>query len=176
MTHKKMSKSKKFTLLFSLIMCLAFIPSIAKARPMNIVYAADETQIDTLGVAFKKVNVGDTLDDAFEFEDATTKTLKVSAGANYTATLVSVSKNGQGIKLWDNDDASLPWSRVETQFVEKNVAYCVRVRFKTNDGYKFVKDLPRLKSNMQVLGAELGKGKYIEIWDTAGINSIATIV
>lgn len=29
---------------------------------------------------------------------------------------------------------------------------------------------------MQVLGAELGKGKDIEIWDTAGINSIATIV
>ncbi|MDY4051987.1 MAG: hypothetical protein SOY80_01340 [Bacilli bacterium] len=176
MTHKKMSKSKKFTLLFSLIMCLAFIPSIAKASLTKTVYAADETQIDTLGVAFKKVNVGDTLDDAFEFEDATTKTLKVPAGANYTATLVSVSKNGQGIKLWDNDDASLPWSRVETQFVEKNVAYCVRVRFKTNDGYKFVKDLPRLKSNMQVLGAELGKGKDIEIWDTAGINSIATIV
>ena len=176
MTHKKMSESKIFTLLFSLIMGFAFIPNIAMASPMNTVYAADETQIDTLGVAFRKVEVGDTLDTAFEFENATAKTLKVPVGANYTATLVSVSKNGQGIKLWDNDDASLPWSRVETQFVEKNVAYCVRVRFKTNDGYKFVRDLPRLKSNMQVLGAELGKGKDIEIWDTAGINSIATIV
>ena len=176
MTHKKTSKSKIFTLFFSLIMCLAFIPSIAKASPMNTVYAADTTQIDTLGVAFRKVEVGDTLDAAFEFENATSKTLKVPAGANYTATLVSVSKNGQGIKLWDNDDASLPWSRVETQFVEKNVAYSVRVRFKTNDGYKFVKDLPRLRSNMQVLGAELGKGKDIELWDSAGINSIATIV
>ena len=176
MTHKKTSKSKIFKLLFSLIMWLAVISSIAMASPMNAVYAADATQIDTLGVAFRKVEVGDTLDAAFEFENATTKTLKVPAGANYTATLVSVSKNGQGIKLWDNDDESLSWSRVETQFVEKNVAYCVRVRFKTNDGYKFVKDLPRLKSNMQVLGAELGKGKDIEIWDTAGINSIATIV
>ena len=176
MTHKKASKSKIFTLLFSFIMCATFISSIAMAGPMNTVYAADATQIDTLGVAFRKVEVGDTLDAAFEFENATSKTLKVPEGANYTATLVSVSKNGQGIKLWDNDDTSLPWSRVETQFVEKNVAYCVRVRFKTNDGYKFVRDLPRLKSNMQVLGAELGKGKDIEIWDAAGINSIATIV
>lgn len=176
MTHKKARKSKIFTLLFSLIMCLAFIPSIAMASPTNTVYAADATQIDTLGVAFRKVEVGNTLDAAFEFENATSKTLKVPAGANYTATLVSVSKNGQGTKLWDNDDASLPWSRVETQFVEKNVAYSVRVRFKTNDGYKFVKDLPRLRSNMQVLGAELGKGKDIELWDSAGINSIATIV
>lgn len=176
MTHKKARKSKIFTLFFSLIMCLAFIPSIAKASPTNTVYAADATQIDTLGVAFRKVEVGNTLDAAFEFENATTKTLKVPAGANYTATLISVSKNGQGIKLWDNDDASLPWSRVETQFVEKNVAYGVRVRFKTNDGYKFVKDLPRLRSNMQVLGAKLGKGKDIELWDSAGMNSIATIV
>lgn len=176
MTHKKTSKSKIFTLFSSFIMCFAFIPSIAKASPTNTVYAADATQIDTLGVAFRKVEVGNTLDAAFEFENATSKTLKVPAGANYTATLVSVSKNGQGIKLWDNDDASLPWSRVETQFVEKNVAYSVRVRFKTNDGYKFVKDLPRLRSNMQVLGAELGKGKDIELWDSAGINSIATIV
>ena len=88
-------------------------------------YQRGETQIDTLGVAFRKVEVGYTLDAAFEFENATTKTLKVPAGANYTATLVSVSKNGQGIKLWDNDDASLPWSRVETQFVEQNVAYGV---------------------------------------------------
>ena len=176
MTHKKTSKPKIFTLLFSLIMCLAFVPSIAMASPMNTVYAADETQIDTLGVAFRKVEIGHTLDVAFEFENATAKTLKVPAGANYTAELVFVSKDGQRIKLWDKDDASLPWSRVETQFIELNVAYCVRVRFKTNDGYKFVKDAPRLKSNMQVLDAELGKGKDIEIWDSAGMNSMATIV
>ena len=176
MTHKKTSKSKIFTLFSSFIMCFAFIPSIAMANPTNTVYAAETTQIDTLGVAFRKVEVGNTLDAAFEFENATTKTLKVPAGANYTATLEFVSKDGQKIKLWDKDDASLPWSRVETQFVEQNIAYYVRVCFKTNDGYKFVRDLPRLRSNMQVLGAKLGKGKDIEIWDSAGINSIATIV
>ncbi len=176
MTHKKTSKSKIFTLFSSFIMCFAFIPSIAMANPTNTVYAAETTQIDTLGVAFRKVEVGNTLDAAFEFENATTKTLKVPAGANYTATLEFVSKDGQKIKLWDKDDASLPWSRVETQFVEQNIAYYVRVCFKTNDGYKFVRNLPRLRSNMQVLGAKLGKGKDIEIWDSAGINSIATIV
>ena len=176
MAHKKASKSKILVLLSSLLMCAAFVSNISMASPMNAVYAAGETQIDTLGVAFRKVEVGNTLDAAFEFENATTKTLKVPTGANYTATLISVSKNGQGIKLWDNDDASLPWSRVETQCVEKNVAYGVRVRFETNDGYKFVKDLPRLRSNMQVLGAKLGKGKDIELWDSAGMNRIATIV
>ena len=176
MTHKKASKSKIFALLSSLIMCGAFIPSIAMASPVNAVYAAAETQIDTLGVAFRKVEVGNTLDAAFEFENVAAKTLKVPVGANYTATLEFVSKDGQKIQLWDEYDASLPWSRVETQFVEQNVAYYVRVRFKTNDGYKFVKDLPRLRSNMQVLGAELGKGKDIELFDSAGINSIATIV
>ena len=82
MTHKKAIKSKIFTLFFSLIMCFAFIPSIAMASPTNTVYAADETEIDTLGVAFRKVDVGDTLDAAFDFENETNKTLKVPAGAN----------------------------------------------------------------------------------------------
>ena len=162
-----------------LVVCFALVLGIVlfcNASTTNTAYAAGETEIDTLGVAFRKVEVGDTLDAAFEFENATTKTLKVPAGANYTATLEFVSKDGQKIQLWDKYDASLPWSRVETQFVEQNVAYYVRVCFKTNDGYKFVKDLPRLRSNMQVLGAELGKGKDVELWDSAGINSIATIV
>lgn len=174
MTQYKIKRPKILTIVFGLTICLTLMLGIILSGTQ--VSHAETTTIDTLGVAFKKVNVGDTLDAAFDFENATTKTLKVPAGANYTATLVSVSKNGQGIKLWDNDDASLPWSRVETQFVEQNVAYSVRVRFKTNDGYKLVKDLPRLRSNMQVLGAELGKGKDIELWDSAGINSIATIV
>ena len=129
MTHNKANKSKISALIFGLTMCLALMLGIVFASPTSTAYAADETQIDTLGVAFRKVEVGDTLDSAFEFENVTTKTLKVPAGANYTATLVSVSKDGQKIKLWDKDDASLPWSRVETQSVEKNVAYCVRVRF-----------------------------------------------
>ncbi len=129
MTHNKANKSKISALIFGLTMCLALMLGIATASPTSTAYAADETQIDTLGVAFRKVEVGDTLDSAFEFENVTTKTLKVPAGANYTATLEFVSKDGQKIKLWDEDDASLPWSRVETQFVEQNVAYCVRVRF-----------------------------------------------
>lgn len=152
MTHAKANKSKISALIFGLTMCLTLMLGIIFASPTNTVYAEGETQIDTLGVAFKKVEVGDTLDDAFEFENATTKTLKVPAGANYTATLVSVSKNGQGIKLWDNDDASLPWSRVETQFIEKNVAYCVRVRFKTNDSLVMDKILECAKQEFLKMG------------------------
>ena len=176
MTHNKANKSKILALILGLTMCIALMLGIVFASPTSAVYAAGETQIDTLGVAFRKVEVGNTLDAAFDFENATTKTLKVPEGANYTATLEFVSKDGQKIPLWEKDDASLPWSRVETQFIEQNVAYYVRVCFKTNEGYKFVKDLPRLRSNMQVLGAELGKGDDIELWDSAGINSIATIV
>ena len=176
MEHTKANKSKILALILGLTMCLALMLGIVFASPTSTVYAEGGTQIDTLGVAFRKVEVGNTLDAAFEFENATTKTLKVPEGANYTATLEFVSKDGQKIPLWDKYEASLPWSRVETQFIEQNVAYYVRVCFKTNEGYKFVKDLPRLRSNMQVLGAEFGKGKDIELWDSAGINSIATIV
>ena len=176
MLNVKTKGLKLITLICGFAACVAVLLGIVFASPTSTVYAAGETQIDTLGVAFRKVEVGDTLDAAFEFENATTKTLKVPADANYTATLEFVSKDGQKIPLWDKDEASLPWSRVETQFIEQNVAYYVRVCFKTNDGYKFVKDLPRLRSNMQVLGAEFGKGKDIELWDSAGINSIATIV
>ena len=178
MTNKKTNKSKISALIFGLTMCLALMLGIVFASPTSTVYAADETQIDTLGVAFRKVEVGNTLDAAFDFENATTKTLKVPAGANYTVTLTYVHKvkDGQKIKLWEKDDASLPWNRVETQFVEQNVAYRIRVRFKTNDGYKLIRNAAQLRSNMQVLGAELGKGKDIEIWDSAGMNSISTIV
>ena len=177
MTHNT-RKTKIFMFALGLVMCLALMPGIAMASPTFAAYAAGETEIDTLNVAFNKVIVGDTLDAAFEFEDATTKTLKVPAGANYTVTPTSVHKvkDGQKIKLWEKDDASLPWSRVETQFVEQNVAYRIRVRFKTNDGYKLIRNAAQLRSNMQVSGAELGKGNDIELWDSAGMNSIATIV
>ncbi len=173
---KDLKKAKIITLVLGFAMCLALMLGIATARPTVAAYAEGDAQIDTLGVAFRKVKVGDTLDAAFDFENATTKTLKVPAGANYTATLEFVSKDGQKIKLWDKDDASLPWSRVENQFIEQNVAYYVRVCFKTNEGYKFVDDLPRLRSNMQVLGAELGKSKDVELWDSAGKNRMLTIV
>lgn len=43
MTHKKGSKSKILALLFSLIMCAAFIPSIAMASPTSMVYAEGGT-------------------------------------------------------------------------------------------------------------------------------------
>ena len=177
MTHNT-RKTGIFTLALGLAMCLTLMLGIVFANPTSTVYAAGETEIDTLGVAFRKVEVGETLDAAFELENATNKTLKVPAGANYTVTLTSVHKvkDGQKINLWEKDDASLPWSRVETQFVEQNVAYRIRVRFKTNDGYKLIRNAAQLRSNMQVLGAELGKGKDIEIWDSAGMNSISTIV
>ena len=70
-----------------LAVCLAFMLGIVFASQIFAVYAEGGTQIDTLGVAFKRVNVGDSLAAAFEFEDETEKTLKVPAGANYTATL-----------------------------------------------------------------------------------------
>ena len=175
MTHDT-KKTKIFTLTLALVACFAAIFVTATGKPQSA--RAETTTIDTLAVAFAKAEVGKTLDAAFEFENATTKTLKVPAGANYTVTLTYVHKvkDGQTIKLWEKDDASLPWSRVETQFVEQNVAYRIRVRFKTNDGYKLIRNAAQLRSNMQVLGAELGKGKDIEIWDSAGINSISTIV
>ena len=175
MTHDT-KKTKIFTLTLALVACLAAIYVTATGKPQSA--RAETTTIDTLAVAFAKAEVGKTLDAAFEFENATTKTLKVPAGANYTVTLTYVHKvkDGQTIKLWEKDDASLPWSRVETQFVEQNVAYRIRVRFKTNDGYKLIRNTAQLRSNMQVLGAELGKGKDIEIWDSAGMNSISTIV
>ena len=175
MTHDT-KKTKIFTLTLALVACFAAIFVTATGKPQSA--RAETTTIDTLAVAFAKAEVGKTLDAAFEFENATTKTLKVPAGANYTVTLTYVHKvkDGQTIKLWEKDDASLPWSRVETQFVEQNVAYRIRVRFKTNDGYKLIRNAAQLRSNMHVLGAELGKGKDIEIWDSAGINSISTIV
>lgn len=51
-----------------------------------------------MSVAFRKVEVGDTLDNAFEFENATTKTLRVPADANYTVTLAYVHKVKDGQK------------------------------------------------------------------------------
>ena len=43
MKHKKANKSKIFALLFSLIMCLAFILSIAMASATSTVYAEGTT-------------------------------------------------------------------------------------------------------------------------------------
>ncbi len=67
MTHKKASKSKIFTLLFSLIMCLAFIPSIAKASPTNTVYAEGETltPYDRIYINSEALNSGWYLDESY---------------------------------------------------------------------------------------------------------------
>lgn len=91
MTHKT-RRTKIFTLALGLAMCFAVILGIASVNPQSAY--AETTTIDTLEVAFKKVNVGDSLAAAFEFENETERTLKVPAGANYTATLQFVSKDG----------------------------------------------------------------------------------
>ena len=175
MTKNKTSRLKFLSLALILTACIAVLLGIATAKSSKTAYAAD-TVVDTLEVAFKKAGVGDSLATAFEFEDETERTLKVPAGANYTATLEFVSKNGQATTLWEKDNASFPWSRVENQLIEQKVAYCIRVRFAPKKNYKLSKDADVLKSHMKVTGAELGKGKDIELWDSAGQNSVTTAI
>lgn len=165
MTHKT-RRTKIFTLALGLVMCLAVCLGIASVNPQSA--CAETTTIDTLEVAFKKVNVGDSLAAAFEFENETERTLKVPAGANYTATLQFVSKDGQAKTLWEKDKASFPWSRVENQSIEQKVAYCIRIRFELKENHKLSKDVDALKRKLKVSGAELGKGKDVELWDVAG--------
>ena len=170
-----LSKSKITARAFGLALCLALMLGIAFfVSPQTA--RAEATTIDTLEVAFKKAGIGDSLASAFDFEDKTAKTLRVPEGANYTATLQFISKNGQTTTLWKKDSASFPWSRVENQLIEQKVAYCIRVHFAPKENYKLSKDVDLLKRNMQVLGAELGKGKDIELWDSAGQNSITTAI
>ena len=165
MTHKT-RRTKIFTLALGLAMCFAVILGIASVNPQSAY--TETTTIDTLEVAFKKVNVGDSLAAAFEFENETERTLKVPAGANYTATLQFVSKDGQAKTLWEKDKASFPWSRVENQLIEQKVAYCIRIRFELKENHKLSKDVDSLKRKLKVSGAELGKGKDVELWDIAG--------
>lgn len=167
-------KAKILPLAFGLVICLILTLGIASVNFRSA--RAETTEIDTLEVAFKKVNVGDSLAAAFEFENETERTLKVPAGANYTATLTFISKNGQTTMLWEKDSASYSWSRVENQLIEQKVGYCIRVYFAPKEGYKLSKEEGVLKRNMQVSGAELGKGKDIELWDSAGQNSITTAI
>lgn len=67
MTHKKANKSKIFALLFSLIMCIAFIPVIAKASPTNTVYAEGETltPYDRIYINSEALNSGWYLDESY---------------------------------------------------------------------------------------------------------------
>ena len=86
MTNNKANKSKVLALILGLTMCLALMLGIVFASPTFAAYAEGETEIDTLGVAFKSVNVGDTLDAAFNFENATTKTLIRQRSNSYQKT------------------------------------------------------------------------------------------
>ena len=173
MTHNT-RKTGIFTLALGLAMWLTVILGMASVNPQTA--RAETTTIDTLEVAFKKVNAGDSLAAAFEFEDETERTLKVPAGANYTATLMFISKNGQTTTLWRQDSASFPWSRVEDQLIERKVTYCIRVRFATKENYKLSKDVDALKRKLKVSGAELGKGKDIEFWESAGQDRASTTI
>ena len=174
MTHNKANKTKILALILTFTACLALMLGIVFFHPQTA--HAETTEIETLAVAFKKVNVGNSLAAAFDFEDEIEKTLKVPAGAHYTATLSCVFKNGQATTLWIKDNASYSWSRVENQLVEQKVGYCIRVRFASKEGYKLSKYGDLLQKNMQVLGAELGKGKDIELWDSAGQNTALTTI
>lgn len=89
MTHKKTRKPKIFTLLFSLMMCFAVIPSIAMASPTNAVYAEGGT---------------------FEYIEITGDTDVTSTDGTYTytasnKTLILNNYNGGQFQL--NDDATL---------------------------------------------------------------------
>ena len=174
MTHTGKNPSKFFTFVFGLTICLALMFCAAASGAQTA--RAETAAIDTLEVAFEKTEAGNSLAAAFVFEDETAKTLRVPDGANYTATLVFVSKNGQATTLWEKDNASFPWSRVENQLIERKVAYCIRVCFAPKENYKLSKDGELLKRNMRVTGAELGKGEDIELWDSAGQNVGTTAI
>ena len=158
-----------------LVVCFALVLGIVLFCNASTAYA-ESGEIDTLEVSFNKVGIGDSLAAAFVFENETERTLKVPAGANYTATLTFISKNGQATTLWEKDSASFSWSRVENQLIERKVAYCIRVRFAPKENYKLSKQTDVLKSHMKVSGAELGKGKDIELWDSAGRNHTTTAI
>lgn len=175
MTKNKTSRLKFLSLILSLTACIAVLLGIATAKSSKTAYAAD-TVIDTLEVAFKKAEVGDSLASAFDFEDKEKKTLKVAAGANYTAEISIVFRDGQKQTLWSKNSTTLSWDRVETRLIEKNVAYCIRVVFAPKEGYRLSDNTDELKQKLKVMGAELGKGKDIEFWDIAGRNKLTSAV
>ena len=132
MTRANTNKLKITAIALSLATCLALILGMVFVNPQAA--RAETTTIDVLEVAFNKTTLGGSLADAFEFEDEEAKTLKVAAGANYTATLTTIWRNGQKQTLWEKDADTLPWSRVENQLIERNVPYCIRVRFSPKTG------------------------------------------
>lgn len=153
---------------------LAFLLAVVFFGPQTV--RAETVTVDTLEVAFGKAGVGDSLASVMDFKDKTAKTLNVPAGASYTAKLTMVCRDGQRENLWTNSNSSLSWDRVENQLIEQNVAYCIRVLFEPKTGYRLSDDEKVLKQNLRVLGAELGKGKDIELWDLAGRNTKTSAV
>lgn len=90
MTHNT-RKTKILMFALGLVMCLALMLGILMFCTASTAYA-ESGEIDTLEVSFNRVEIGDSLAAAFVFEDETERTLKVPAGANYTATLTFISK------------------------------------------------------------------------------------
>ncbi len=164
-----------FTLVLVLAVCLTVVTGVTLLTHTETARATDNV-IETLEVGFKKTKVGDSLVAALDFEDEATKTLKVPEGANYTAKLTIVSRNGQKQTLWQDNSSTFPWSRVENQLIEENIAYCYRILFTPNTGYTILKDAELLMSNIKVFGAELGNGKDIEVWAVGGQNIITTAI
>lgn len=175
MTTNRKKRSPLRLRIFGLAMLLAMTVCIGFASGAGVA-AESTTTIDTLEVAFKKTDIGDSLASVLDFEDKAAKTLKVPDGANYSATLTMVCRDGQKENLWARSSTSLSWDRVENQLIEQNVAYCIRVLFEPKTGYRLSDDEKVLKQNLRVSGAELGKGKDIELWDTAGRNAKTTAV
>lgn len=164
-----------FTLVLVLAVCLTVVTGVTLLTHTETARATDNV-IETLEVGFKKTKVGDSLVAALDFEDEATKTLKVPEGANYTAKLTIVSRNGQKQTLWQDNSSTFPWSRVENQLIEENIAYCYRILFTPNTGYTILKDAELVMSNIKVFGAELGKGKDIEVWAVGGQNITTTAI
>lgn len=167
MTHKKTSKPRIFTLLFSLIMCFAFVPSVAMSS--TLVARADDGEkvtIENVGVSFNKTKIGDKLTSMFQFEDETTKTLVVPEDANYTARIDVIYAYGHTRRLWTDAPGYL-WSTIENSEITRDTPYVVRVNFAPKTGYIFdtTKEAEYLRT-MNIPGFEIGKGKDIEVWTT----------
>lgn len=167
MTHKKTSKPRIFTLLFSLIMCFAFVPSVAMSS--TLVARADDGEkvtIENVGVSFNKTKIGDKLTSMFQFEDEATKTLVVPEDANYTARIDVIYAYGHTRRLWTDAPGYL-WSTIENSEITRDTPYVVRVNFAPKTGYIFdtTKEAEYLRT-MNIPGFEIGKGKDIEVWTT----------
>ena len=100
MTHKKTSKSKIFTLLFSLMMCFAFIPSIAMASPTNTVYAEGGTGTtggltidDTVDIAADGTYAYSTHDKTLRLNGYNGGVIRFTADNDVTVNLVNGSTN-----------------------------------------------------------------------------------